>query len=356
VRRVIIIIASVAFGALLTWFAFRGTDWPAVGRSISRVDPPWLVAAGALLVLAEFIRARRFGLIVRTTMQAGYRQLCASVLIGNLFQMVVPFRAGSFARAIVLSRLTRTPVSGCYGAVVLDRVPELAILALFALAALMGLPDNPEFLIEADVLDTQEDVIVPGGLVQSTAGVIAVMLSLRLGMLAALFIKKDLALRLIGAIIGLVSTRAAARAQRLLGYFADSLAIMRSGALIVQALGLTALYWTLFALAHTCILRAFGYIPPWYAPLLLTILTAVALVVHGAPGYIGQFHLAIVMSLVIAMPAIPSAELKAIAIVGHAVFLIVITLLGVGILVAERGKLFAIPAIVHPLKEAKEKK
>jgi uncharacterized protein (TIRG00374 family) len=333
-RQIIMVLASLALGGLLTWLAFKGTDWPAVAQAMGECRYRWLVLAAISFAVAHCARAHRFGFVVRATMPANYRSLFASVQIGALAQMTLPIRAGSFVRAVVLSRLIRRPFAGCYGAVALDRVPELALIGVMMLIALIGLPHQEVYRLAPGVLTMAETREFPGRIIHISALVVGVLFTLRLGLLAGIYLNKAVVLRVGGAVAGIFSKRLAEGLCKMIDHFAESLHIFSSAGDMIKAVLWSIVFWGLFVVAFTCILLAFGIAAPWYTPILLVVLTAISLVVPGMPGFIGQFHLAVVLSLVIALPDLLAAQMLAFAIVSHAVYVAVITCIGVGSLIA----------------------
>lgn len=64
-------------------------------------------------------------------------------------------------------------------------------------------------------------------------------------------------------------------------------------------------------------LKAFHIDAPWYTAVVMEALLAVFIAVPGAPGFVGQFHVPIVITLVMILPGINIDQAKAFAIINH---------------------------------------
>lgn len=356
-RRILLISASLLLGAFMTWLAFRGTDWRAVLDAVGEAHPLWLVGSVAFLSVATVIRAARWNIFVRATViVTHFRHVLAAVCIDQLAQMALPLKAGLFVRSVAFSRMTEKPLPLVYGTATFDRVPELVTLSVFVVIAILGLPGQSEYVIGADVFDTADPVILPGDVLTGLVGLVATAVTIRVGLITALYLKRDAVIRGLSRLAGMVSDRAAERVGVLLGHFADALRLITSWRDLARALALTMVFWLCFMAAHACTLAAFGLATSWQAPMLMFVLTAVSMAMPGAPGFVGQWHLAVVGALVIAQPGLPPAEMKAVALVSHILQVGLVSIMGATSLFFENmaiGDLKSTP--VTPREPAEER-
>ncbi|MEX2016255.1 MAG: hypothetical protein WD873_06415, partial [Candidatus Hydrogenedentales bacterium] len=74
--------------------------------------------------------------------------------------------------------------------------------------------------------------------------------------------------------------------------------------------------WGSGVLINIAMLHAFQIDFPWYAPFLMMALLAIFIAFPGPPGLVGQYHLPLVIAVVMATSADPTRA-KALAIVAH---------------------------------------
>lgn len=336
-RRLFLALFGIAFGVWLTWLAFRNTDWPAIIAILQHSSLSWMVVAALFLVSAHVVRAHRWNILLKSTVPpVAYRHVFASVMIGALAQLALPLKAGLLFRSIAFSRITGISVSKTYGSATLDRLPELMTLGVFVIAAMISLPTTDTFVIDRGVFGTDEPITFSGTLMQSVVVLITGAVAIRLGLLIGLYLKRDFVIRWIGALVRRFHRGSGARIEAMLGQFADALAVMNSRSVVAKSLSWTVLFWLLFMGGHAAVFQSLGIEWDWRAPLFSVLLTAVSMSLPGAPGFVGGWHLAVVMALVITTPGLESAEMKAAGIMTHAVVVTITALMGAISLVTEQ--------------------
>ena len=93
--------------------------------------------------------------------------------------------------------------------------------------------------------------------------------------------------------------------------------------------------WACFLLSYFLFIKTFGIEFPWYAPFIIQILLGFAISAPGVPGMIGQFHLPIVVAMLMAIPNVALSDCIALAIVAHLSNMIPITIFGAYAILAE---------------------
>jgi phosphatidylinositol alpha-mannosyltransferase len=153
---------AAALGVLvlagLIVLALRGIGFAGIGRSLSNVDPWWLVAALALNALSMFLRAASWQAVLRAALpDVRLRSLVVvrATMIGVLVSALIPGRLGEPARAyLVARRAGDTPrrfplVLGTVFAQTLINLLALAILAAITIASLALIRAHATALIAA---------------------------------------------------------------------------------------------------------------------------------------------------------------------------------------------------------------
>ncbi|HEY3763926.1 MAG TPA: flippase-like domain-containing protein [Gaiellales bacterium] len=127
--------AGLAISVIFGWLALRDVSWHAVGASLEQIRGGWLVAALALLAVAVWMRAERWRCIFPRGARPPRAAVFWSLMIGYLFNNLLPARAGEAARVVALRR--EAGVSAVRGAatVAVERLFDLASLAILMLIA-----------------------------------------------------------------------------------------------------------------------------------------------------------------------------------------------------------------------------
>jgi glycosyltransferase 2 family protein len=106
-------------------------DWPAVVRAWGEMVWPWAVASACVNLLNTLLEAARWQTVVKAgDHDVPVRQAYASMLVGTVGNVLLPFKLGEAARAWALGRLAKLPMSTVWSTVILDRVVDGVVLTL----------------------------------------------------------------------------------------------------------------------------------------------------------------------------------------------------------------------------------
>lgn len=337
------IIVGLLLGMFLVWFVFHDTDWSKVGEAIANAHRGWLILSFLAVVASFFTRTQRWSYIVRTAKPVPYRTLFNATQIGFLANFTLPARAGEVIRALVLGRRERIPFSKCVAFVALDRVTDF--FGLFAVLAITIVFFHPTAAVKLppgmDIPAWAQPLLEPSN-IRFGAEFTGLILCLLIGILLLIYVNQRLAVRLCRAIVGLISQRLADRLGEMVAQFAEGLHIFRSG----RDMGLSILWslitWGLSAICYWAIVKAFGLHAPWYAPCVILALLSIAITLPGAPGFIGQFQIGIILPLVLVVPDVAKDTASAIAILAHLINLGAVVLVGLYALQQEHMGLLAL--------------
>lgn len=333
--KTIRIIFGIILGSGILWLLFRNTDWGIVYAKIKEANIWWLLLSQTFAWASHFSRIQRWSYVVRARQPVSFRSMLSATQIGFLINFTVPARLGEVVRAYVLSRLTRLPVSQALAMVSLDRINDAIILLLILLISALSFPTDKNIEFGAGMF-TPKPFTISNQLITSTTIAIAILFFVILLLLVIIYLNQSFIIRVIHFCITPLSKNFADYFCKLIKNFADGLHIFHSYVDMMKSIFFSLVTWTMYLLSIATILTAFNYDYPWYAPFLILSLVSILTSVPLMPGVIGQYHLAFVVGLLIAIPSMTLDETKAVAIVAHVLTLIPIAILGIFCLVREK--------------------
>ena len=328
-KRAVQALIGLAIGFGLLWLLFHDTQWDKVADAIRNVHIGWFIFAQVFLWASFPLRVQRWSYIVRVAQPTPYKDMFAATQIGFLANFVLLARAGEAVRALVLTRLTGIKFSKSFAMVALDRVTDLVALMVVILISLAAYRPENDVIIPAETFGTPNAIVFSVtqyrlGAIVAGAGLAAIIASF-----VFLYTKRSIILRISDFFLGLLSKKLAARMHDMLNHFADGLDVFRSPSAMFKALFFSMLTWGVSLIFFAAMFEAFRLDYPWYAPFVMMAILNVFIAVPGAPGFVGQFHVPIVITLVMLIAGIDVDLAKAVAIIAHLAQLPPIGILGI---------------------------
>jgi uncharacterized protein (TIRG00374 family) len=294
VRRALAAVAGIAVSVVFGWLAIRGLNFHEVRSAIGDASPAWILLAVAVSVLGVAMRSERWrSLFPRDSRPHAVPTFWASQ-VGLLANNVLPVRAGELVRVLALCResgLRRTAVLATVG---VERVFDLAVIALIELAIASQLP-------HANV--TRRFTLLAVAILAISAVIVIVLAIAPVRRTAGRLLVRLPVLRTRGGV--------------LIDSLRTGLAALRERELAAVALLWTLASWLVLAFSGWCVLRAFDLHLPWHAALFLLIAVTFAQAVPASAGSVGVFELA-ARSALVAYGVPPAVALSA-GLVLHAV-------------------------------------
>jgi glycosyltransferase 2 family protein len=274
--------------ALLTWggllvsllfifLAFRGIDFGALRSTLARSDYWMVIPALLVLAVAVALRAVRWRILFSPEHRPPLPIVAEAMMIGYLFNNILPARAGEAARVIALRQRAGTPKFEGLGTVVAERALDVLVLLalLFALA-----PVAPH-------ADWLPGALLLGAVMFSAIAVVFVAFSLY-GEAPARFM-----LRPLGVIPAMSRERRELAAKNLVRGFA----VFREHSITIPALALTVGSWLLIAVAFWLCMTGFDLGVGLTAAIFVVVAVNLALILPSGPAGIGVFEAATLVAL-----------------------------------------------------------
>jgi len=233
-------------------------------------------------------------------------EITASLLIGYLFNNILPARAGEAARIIALKQRAGTARFEALGTVVAERALDVVCLIVLLFAAAPTLP-GVDWLPRA--------LAVGGGL---SAGLVALLVAM------AFYGRRParLLVRPLSVLPGISGERTESAAANLVHGFS----FLRRPASAVAAVLLTLVSWLLIAFSFWLCLLGFDFGLGFEAGLLVVVAVNFAMILPSGPAAVGVFEAATLVAL--AVFGIDRSSAFSYAIVVHALNVIPFILVG----------------------------
>ncbi len=267
------LVVSLLFGYL----AFRDVDLGELRDALADLRLVYLLPAALVLALGVVLRAWRWQLLFEHASRPPFRPVLNALLVGYLFNTILPARAGEVVRIQVLGRRTAISRAEVLGTVVLERAYDLVVLiGLLALAT--------PFLPPVDWLTVV--LVLGAALVASLA--VAGLVVRRFGTRGASVLLRPLAL---------LPGVDAERVERIAGSAVTGLAALRVTKLALVAIGVTGASWLALASSAWLLLLGTEIDASFGMALLVLVATNLVLAVPSAPAGLGSFEAATVVAL-----------------------------------------------------------
>jgi glycosyltransferase 2 family protein len=270
--RSAIVIGSLVVSALFGYLAVRDVQWAATWSALRRNNYWWLVPTGVAFAVSVVLRAVRWRALFRPEERPGFGPVMKAMLVGLLFNIVLPVRAGEAVRIVALRGYAGTPMAEATTTVVVERL--LDVLSLLGLLFLL-VPWLPHV--------TWLRAAVVAFLVAATITAILVAAVRHTGRRPAVSFT---------SLLSRLPFITPASAQRLATSVAHGLSAFGRPRQAAAALGWTVLSWLVLGLAFWFLLVGFSLHLPLLAGMLIAIATGLSFVIPAAPGGVGVFEAA----------------------------------------------------------------
>ena len=232
------IIVGIAVSAIFLALLLVSVDRGEVVDAIADANPWWFLAATPVYVLAIWVRAMRWRLILRPHLALKRTDAASLVVIGNAANNVLPARTGELVRALLVQRSYGGSGATALGSIVVERALDGLVLAAFLIVTIV-LAGSSDFLRGLAAL---------GG----AAFVVATIV------LMALAWRPDATSRLLLRVIALLPARISGPIGGIAGRVFAGLTLLRGPRAWSAAVAMTVVSWALEAATYWLIGEAFG--------------------------------------------------------------------------------------------------
>jgi uncharacterized protein (TIRG00374 family) len=229
-------------------------------------------------LLGFWIRAVRWRWFIDAGRPLAIPSLFSATMIGFMANNVLPFRLGEFVRPWALARRERLSKTTLLATIVVERaVDMLTLLGIFGVTMLVHpIAESTD----AGRLVQWGARLLIGLCVGLTLFVVAVERNRRLAQALVRFVTRPL------------PGTAREKVGHILEHFIEGLGLFRDVGRLAVVFALSFTMFLCFACALAISLWSLGIDLPWYAGLVMLVITAIGIMVPAAPGYIGTLNIA----------------------------------------------------------------
>jgi len=305
-RLVLQLLLGLAFSAVLIWLSMRKINLAEVGHALAGANWVWFVPACGITLLAFWIRAVRWGWMLKRVKVIPVSSLFAATMIGFAANNLLPARLGELVRPWALGASERISRSSVFATVIVERVIDMFCILVFLGVVLLLHPAPP---------------------IIQKAGLAALGANLAL-LVALLLIERKPAHA--EALARFLESRLPAsigpKVGSLLRNFAGGLGVFRSGPGLLWVTVYSLLLFGVTTVGLTACMAAFHLPVPWYAGLVMLVVTAFGIMVAPTPGYLGAIQYACVLGL--SLFGVPAATAFSFSLYYHLSQFLPITVVG----------------------------
>lgn len=292
------LLISLLLGGGFLWLLVRGGLPLVPPRDAFRSLTLWTVPAyvGSLLVV-HFFRAARWRHLLRPIGHVQFSRIIAVSWLGFTAILLSPFRSGEVVRPLLIARRGPVRVWEAAGTVGAERVIDGLFLSLMLFAALrLSTPLDP-------LPDHIGDLAVPAAVVPGAAYTVLAIFAAAFAMMGLFFWRRELARRIIHAMLDPLSRSLADWAAEVVERVAEGLRFLPSPGHLLPFLLETAIYWGANAFGVWLLAWGCGLTGITFAEACVVMgWVGIGIMVPAGPGFFGAYQLSTYMGLAMFFP------------------------------------------------------
>jgi uncharacterized protein (TIRG00374 family) len=284
-KRTLKLAVGILVSVACVWFSMRDVRLIEVWRALKQANYIGFAAVMASTLIGFWIRAVRWGSLIHEPRPIRQASLFGATMIGFMANNVLPLRLGEFIRPWALARREKLSRSTLFATVVVERAIDMVTLLVIFGISLLVHPISSE--TEA------------GRMTQAGATVLVIACAALTVFVVALERSEKLARAVIDRLSAPLPPHLRGRAGRALESFVKGLGVFRDLPRVLWVFALSFVMFGVIVLGLAAGMWALGIEVPWYAGLVMLVITAIGIMVPAAPGYIGTMNLACIAGLAI---------------------------------------------------------
>ncbi len=276
--RLFQLLLGVGISALCVWLSMKDVRFGEVLTALRGADPFGFVLVMLVTLFGFWLRAVRWRYFIQAGRPLPLGSLFSATMIGFMANNVLPFRLGEFVRPWALARREKLSKTTLLATVVVERVVDmLTLLGIFGVSMIVHpIAENTD----------------AGRLVQWGARLLIALCVALTVFVIAVERNRGLAQAVVRFVTAPLPGEAHARVAIILERFLEGLGLFRDLRRLTLVFALSFTMFLCFALALGISLWSLDIALPWYAGLVMLVITSIGIMVPAAPGYIGTLNIA----------------------------------------------------------------
>lgn len=277
-NRALQLLLGVTVSALCVWLSMKDVHFSEVLLALKGANLPGFALVMLVTLLGFWLRAVRWQYFIAAGRRIRIGSLFSATMIGFMANNVLPLRLGEFVRPWALARHERLSKTTLLATVVVERaIDMLTLLGIFGVSMLV----HP-------IAGSTE----AGRLVQWGARVLIGMCVALTVFVIAIERNRALAQAVVRSVTAPLPGGTRARAADMLEHFLEGLGLFRDLGRLARVFALSFTMFMCFAFGLGVSLWSLGIPLPWYAGMVMLVITSIGIMVPAAPGYIGTLNIA----------------------------------------------------------------
>ncbi|HST55605.1 MAG TPA: lysylphosphatidylglycerol synthase transmembrane domain-containing protein [Solirubrobacteraceae bacterium] len=276
-RRLLINLLTLAVTLVFSYIALSSIKLDQVWSALRSSDYWWLIPALLVFAAGNVARALRWRSLFAHGRRPPLGTVANAMMIGYLYNNILPARAGEAARVVVLTKRSSTAPVEIVGTVVLERIYDLVAVLVIFFVAEPWLPHVSWF-----------------GAAAVAALVLAALIALAATVLA---VYGDRPLRLLLRPLKRISLFSGERLENTIEELTHGLSGLRHRGVALEALVWTIAAWMLSALCAYLVSLAFHLHLPFACGVLVVVAVGLGMILPSPPAAVGVFEGAALIAL-----------------------------------------------------------
>ncbi len=315
------IIIGILLSVFFMYLSFRKVEFGHMISAFQQASYIYILPALFIMFFSHWLRALRWRFLLEPVKKIDLATLYSSLLIGYMANTFLPAHLGEFLRAYMVGKKRPVASGAVFGTIVMERIIDVFTLLVLLALTLVVFPFP--------------DLVKKSGYV-SFAGIVVLFIILFL-----LKRYRGPGIRAVEKILAVFPKTFGQKVVDLMDSFLDGIVPLKKVAHYVIVSVLSIAIWLCYAFIFQLLFNAFGFVGlyqmPWYAALVLLVITTISVLVPSSPGYVGTYHYLCMLSL--RMFGVPEDEGLAFAFVAHGINFLPLLIVGLLILSFEKTSL-----------------
>lgn len=301
---------GILIGAVFVYLAVRSVNISQMLGALADANYAYVLLAVLVNMLSHYLRAPRWQYFLAPIKTVNTGSLFSALVIGYAANAFVPAHLGEFLRAFVLGKKQDISASATFASIVIERIVDIFSLILLMVLVIIVHP-FPHWVVQS-------------GYIMLVGAIVLFVLLIGLKRFEA---KSTPAIQFM---LKLLPEKIGHKLQSMIINFLSGVMPLKSSRHYFYVAVLSVAIWFCYALGYYISLHAFeffaAYQLPWYACLVILVITTISIAVPSSPGYVGTYHYLGQISLM--MFGVSETEALSYATIAHAVILLPVAIAG----------------------------